>query len=69
MSDFHSIFQLNFLVDLKLINKKIRNSLIQQGCIKLIKRDSKDIYNVIKYLILNVLHLILNCKILHYLFI
>ncbi len=25
------------------------NTLIQQGCIKLIKSDSKDIYDVIKY--------------------
>ncbi len=29
------------------------NTFIQQECIKLIKSDSQDIYNVIKYFVLN----------------
>ncbi len=36
--------------------KKKTNSFIQQRCIKFIKRDRKDIYNVTKYL-----YLVTNC--------
>ncbi len=38
------------LNDVYVWGQKLINAFIQQGCIQLIKNDSKDYYNVTKYL-------------------